>query len=92
MIKWLIRSVLPGLDDVFANPLWLQSILIRLDFPTLDRPIKAYSLFVSAGHLEIVGAEITNSDFFISIVKCSFYRLKAQPHLFMRLWCAKLRK
>ena len=39
MISW----VFPGLDEVLASFLWLASILIREDLPTLDRPIKANS-------------------------------------------------
>ena len=43
--------------------LWLQSILIRLDFPTFERPIKAYSAFVSSGHFDNEGEDIVNSEF-----------------------------
>jgi hypothetical protein len=60
-----MSRVLPGVADVLAKPLWLQSILIRLDFPTLDLPIKAYSGLLSFGHLLTVGADIVNSDFLI---------------------------
>lgn len=35
--------VFPGLEEVRANSLRLQSIFIKLDLPTLLRPIKAYS-------------------------------------------------
>jgi len=35
--------VLPGVDDVLAKPLFPQIELIKELFPTLDRPIKAYS-------------------------------------------------
>ena len=63
-----MNSVLPGLADVFAKPLWLHNILIRLDFPTLDRPINAYSAFVSSGHLARLGDDIVNSDFLIIIL------------------------
>ena len=62
-----MRSVLPGVADVLANFLLLVSILIRLDLPTFERPIKAYSGFVSLGHILTVGAESENSACFISI-------------------------
>ena len=35
--------VLPGVDEVFANPFLPVSILMSEDFPTLDLPIKANS-------------------------------------------------
>ena len=75
MIKWLISKVLPGLADVLANPLWLQSILMRLDLPTLERPIKAYSAFESSGHLANDGEDIVNSEFLIIILMmCMCYK------------------
>ena len=40
---------------------------MRLDFPTFDLPIKAYSGFVSLGHIDTIGALRVNSAFFISI-------------------------
>jgi hypothetical protein len=40
---------------------------MRLDLPTFDLPIKAYSYLLSVGHLLTVGEETTNSDFFISM-------------------------
>jgi hypothetical protein len=48
--KWFISIVLPGVAEVMANPFLPVSILIRLDLPTLERPIKAYSGFVPEGH------------------------------------------
>ena len=45
----------------------LVSILIKLDFPTLLRPMKAYSGLVSAGHIDTMGEEITKSALFTSI-------------------------
>jgi hypothetical protein len=35
--------VLPGVEDVIANLFLPVSILIRLDLPTFDLPMKAYS-------------------------------------------------
>ena len=43
MIKWFTRSVLPGVADVLANPLWLHRELMREDFPTFDLPMNANS-------------------------------------------------
>ena len=40
--------VFPGVEDIFASAVLSVSILIREDFPTFDRPIKAYS-GISAG-------------------------------------------
>ena len=59
---------MPGVAEVFANFLLLHNILIRLDLPTFDLPMKAYSGLVSAGHIDTVGALRVNSAFFISIV------------------------
>ena len=36
-------AVLPGFDEVIAKPFLLQSMLIRDDLPTFERPINAYS-------------------------------------------------
>lgn len=41
---------------------------MRLDFPTLDRPIKAYSGLLSLGHLLTVGELMQNSDFLMSMI------------------------
>ena len=67
MMKWLISKVLPGVAEVFANLRRLVSILIRLDLPTLDLPMKAYSGFVSLGHMLTIGALKLNSALFISM-------------------------
>jgi hypothetical protein len=40
---------------------------MRLDLPTFDRPINAYSGLVSLGHIDTIGALSVNSAFFISI-------------------------
>src|SRR5574344_832512 len=63
-----MSNVLPGVAEVFANFLLLHNILIRLDLPTFDLPMKAYSGLLSAGHIDTVGALRVNSAFFISIV------------------------
>ena len=62
-----MRRVFPGVDEVFASPLWLQSMLMRLDLPTFERPMKAYSGRKSFGHNSIVGLLSVNSEVLISI-------------------------
>ena len=61
MMKWLMSSVLPGVADVFASFLLRQSMLIRLDLPTFERPMKAYSGFESFGHIDTLGDDNENS-------------------------------
>ena len=51
--------VLPGVEEVLANPSLLQSMLIRDDLPTLLLPINAYSGFSGLGHVSTDGLEIT---------------------------------
>ena len=63
-----MSNVLPGVAEVFASFLLFVSILMRLDLPTFDRPINAYSGFVSCGHIDTIGADNVNSAFLISIV------------------------
>lgn len=41
--------VLPGVEEILAKPFIPQSILIKEDFPTLERPIKAYSGLSAGG-------------------------------------------
>jgi hypothetical protein len=48
---------------------------MRLDLPTLERPMKAYSGFVSSGHMLTIGALRVNSAVFISI-SFLFFRCK----------------
>ena len=62
-----MSSVFPGVALVLANFLLLVSILMRLDLPTFERPMKAYSGFVSLGHIDTMGAESVNSACLISI-------------------------
>lgn len=64
--------VFPGVEEVIASPLRPVSILMRLDFPTLERPIKAYSGNVSVGHLVTSVLLMTNSAFVISIFIVNF--------------------
>ena len=59
--------VFPGVADVMASPFLPVSILIRLDFPTLERPMKAYSGNVPPGHLFTSVLLMTNSALVISI-------------------------
>ena len=75
-MKWLMSKVLPGFDDVLAKALRLVSILIRLDLPTLDRPIKANSGLVSFGHILSRGEEIVYSAFFIIILRSILFLYK----------------
>lgn len=55
MIKWLINCVLPGLDEVLASFVRPVIIFMREDFPTFDRPMKAYSGSVGAGQFSTFG-------------------------------------
>ncbi len=59
--------------DVMARPLRLVSIFMRLDLPTFERPMNAYSGMLCCGHLLTSVLLITNSALFISIL-CGFYR------------------
>ena len=59
--------VFPGVEEVFANPSLLQSILIREDLPTLLLPINAYSGFSGLGHVSTDGLEIIYTACFIVI-------------------------
>src|SRR5574344_1615547 len=70
-----MSSVFPGVALVLANFRLLVSILIKLDLPTFDRPINAYSALVSLGHMLTIGALITNSAFFISM-SCIYFFMK----------------
>ena len=72
-----MSSVLPGVALVLANFLLFVSILIRLDLPTFDRPMNAYSGFVSFGHIDTIGADSENSACLISIL-CPIWRSKVQ--------------
>ena len=41
--KWFMSSVFPGVAEVIANLFCRVSIFMRLDFPTFERPMNAYS-------------------------------------------------
>src|SRR5689334_7183108 len=53
--------VLPGVDEVRANPLTRRRELIKLDLPTFDLPMKAISGFESEGQSFSVKALFKNS-------------------------------
>ena len=58
MRKWLMSSVLPGFWLVFASlGLW-HSMLMRDDFPTLLRPMNAYSGICELGQSLTSGLEM----------------------------------
>ena len=57
--------------DVMAKPLRLVSMFMRLDLPTFERPMNAYSGMLCCGHLLTSVLLITNSALFISIL-CGF--------------------
>jgi hypothetical protein len=67
--------VFPGVDEAMANPLCAVSILMRLDLPTFDRPMKAYSGNTPAGHFFTLVLLIINSALDISIVLCCFIKI-----------------
>lgn len=73
-MKWLISIVLPGVEDVIARPLCLVSIFINDDFPTLERPINAYSCIDVLGQPAELADEIRNRDDLISI--CNYEVVK----------------
>jgi hypothetical protein len=54
MRKWFTSLVLPGLLDVMASFLFLQSMLISDDLPTFDLPMKANSGNFCFGFSEIL--------------------------------------
>ena len=62
-----MRRVLPGVADVMAKPLRPVSMLMRLDLPTFERPMNAYSGMLCCGHLLMSVLLIMNSALFISI-------------------------
>lgn len=61
--------VFPGVTEIFANFLLFVRAFIKEDFPTFERPIKAYSGMVGFGHPSIVTALITNSAALIFITR-----------------------
>ena len=57
-----MSCVLPGVEEVLANPLFPQSALIKELFPTLDLPMKAYSGMFGVGHSFQCGLLIMNFE------------------------------
>ena len=60
MEKKLINWVRPGVRDVFTRRLRLINVLIKEDFPTLDRPAKAISGRFPGGYCDGWVALVTN--------------------------------
>ena len=58
--KKFISRVLPGLPEVRATFFRPVSELIRLDFPTFDRPAKAISGSILCGRPSILTAPVMN--------------------------------
>src|SRR3712207_2630122 len=73
--KWLMSIVFPGVAEVMASPFRPVSILIKLDFPTLERPIKAYSGKDPAGHFCTSVLLMVNSALVISMIVSAFYNV-----------------
>src|SRR5690606_12344227 len=73
IMKWFISWVLPGFCEVFAKPFLLVNALMREDFPTFERPIKAYSGKFGAGNLSTSVLLTTNSALLTSIDKGNIY-------------------
>ena len=59
--------------EVFASPLCLHSMFMRLDLPTLDLPMNANSGLVSFGQSPTLGAEMEYSDFLISMIIIGYF-------------------
>ena len=64
-----MSCVLPGAAEVLATSLFLQSILINDDLPTLLRPIKAYSGRSGLGHMSTDGLLMTYDEWMISMLQ-----------------------
>ena len=62
-----MSKVFPGVAEVLANFRWLASMLMRLDFPTLERPMNAYSGKDVSGHLAMSVLLMMNSADLISM-------------------------
>ena len=71
-----MSRVLPGVDEVMASFGFFVSILMRLDLPTLERPMKAYSGISDFGHISALELLIVNSALFISIYVYEFLSFK----------------
>jgi hypothetical protein len=62
-----MSCVFPGFPEVFAILFRSQIILMSDDFPTLERPMKAYSGNAGAGHFVTSVLLTTNCAILISI-------------------------
>lgn len=79
--------------DVRARFLRSHSMLIRLDFPTFDRPIKAYSGRLSFGHKASLGKLPMYAELMISTVVVIYlfdFKLNIPQRIFNL--AAKIRK
>ena len=91
----MISMVFPGVAEVMANPFRPVSMLMRLDFPTFERPMKAYSGRFPAGHLRTSVLLMINSALVISmasikisvipVTKVALICLSLRPH-YESLW------
>ena len=63
-----MRRVLPGVAEVLANFLLFVSMLIKLDLPTFERPINAYSGDWVSGHFSTEELLMVNSADLISML------------------------
>jgi hypothetical protein len=58
--------VFPGVWDIFASPFFCTSMFMSDDFPTLERPINAYSGITGGGNLSVlVLLNINSADLMI---------------------------
>ena len=69
-------AVFPGTADTLARLLRLNILLIRDDFPTLDRPAKAISSLSDGGSWEYSPYARANSALLKFIVSFSFHALR----------------
>jgi hypothetical protein len=65
-------------------------MFIRLDFPTLERPMKAYSGSVPAGHFFTSVLLMTNSALLISISVNAYCGLSLQIYVILALIVIKM--
>ena len=68
--KKFISCVLPGLGEVWTSVFLLQIALIKLDFPTLERQIKAYS------GLSLSGQCSNNAPLFKNVAEMIFIKIR----------------
>jgi len=70
-----MSRVFPGAPDVLAKSFLCMSILIKLDFPTFDRPINANSGNVVSGH------SLTFEELFSNAAVCINIRQRNRIYL-----------